>query len=375
MPWLLMGHVSFCSEGYYLQTQSQMNLSLFTFLIQVCTFFCHFIRTDSRIENTELITYPDLDPDAVKPSEKATQLVRESIAGSESSTQGQLQQPTLSSSHLNVHPEHGTSLFQKAIPEESDHHSMQFSRERIRSSNDLTSPLPGMNVKPRRVPEDDDDSEGQTEYHGKLVAPGASSEKEVAWWENERIADFEWQLSERNRHIARLTEQLTQNSALLEQAEANAAEAKKRAGLELREMKAKLDELMLSRDEHLGMLEQAQSDLQKATSRAAEDNDRSQCACEQIGEYETKLTEVRAELEEKKSELVRLQLTDAKSGWAKSSEKADKLCTQNTAGPVNADEDGVTDRIMERMRAMEAQIASLRWSEKSFEMMECRNEG
>ena len=118
---------------------------------------------------------------------------------------------------------------------------------------------------------------------------------------------------------------------------------------------------MLSRDEHLGMLEQAQRALQKATFRAAEANDRSQRACEQIREYETKLAEVRAELEEKKSELeaVRLQLTDAKGGWAKSSEKADKLSAQNTAGPVNSNEDG----------------ASMCWSEKSFEMMEYRNEG
>ena len=102
------------------------------------------------------------------------------------------------------------------------------------------------------------------------------------------------------------------------------------------------------------MLEQAQSAPQNATFRAAEDNDRSQCACEQIGEYETKLAEVRAELEKKKSEreAVRLQLTDAKDGWAKSGEKADKLCAQNTAGPVNANEDGVADGIMERMRAM-----------------------
>ena len=34
-----------------------------------------------------------------------------------------------------------------------------------------------------------------------------------------------------------------------------------------------------------------------------------------------------------------LQLTDAKDGWAKSSAKADNLCFQNTAGPVNMYED------------------------------------
>ena len=275
-----------------------------------------------------------------------------------------------------------------------------------------------MNDKPRHVQEEDD-SEGLTEYHAERVALGASSEKEVARLDHERIADLERRLSEtlteRDRHVARLTDQLAQKSALLEQAEANAAEAKEhaklelrnlqakldesllsrdhaleqaeanvaeakeRAGLELRELQVKLDELMLSRDEHLRTLEQVQGDLQKATSCAAEANERSQRACEQIGEYETKLAEARAELEKKKSELeaVRLQLTDTKDGWAKSSAKEEKLCAQpeNIAGPVNTDEDRVTRGIMERVRAMEAEIASLRWSEKNFETMECSNEG
>jgi len=96
-----------------------------------------------------------------------------------------------------------------------------------------------------------------------------------------------------------------------------------------------------------------------ATSRAAEANERSQRACKQIGEYEAKLAELRAELREKKSELeaVRLQLTDANDGGAKSGAKAEILHIQNDmAGPVKADEDR---GIMERMRAMEAQIASM----------------
>ena len=205
--------------------------------------------------------------------------------------------------------------------------------------------------------------------------------------EHARIADLERQLSEtlaaqteQDRRNAQLTDQLAQKSALLEQAEANAAEEKKRAGLELRKLQAKLDELMLSRDEHLRALEQAQSALQRATSRATEANERSERACEQIGEYETKLAEVRAELEEKKSELeaVHLPLTNAKDGGIKSSSaKAEKLHAQNTnmAGPVNTDEDRDMRGIMERMQAMEAEIAALRWSEKSFERMECSNEG
>jgi hypothetical protein len=195
--------------------------------------------------------------------------------------------------------------------------------------------------------------------------------------EHERIVNLERRLSEtlaaqseRDRHIAQLTDQLAQNSALLERAEANAAEAKKHAGLELHERQAKLDELMLSRDEHLRTLEQAQSALQKATSRTADGDERSQSA----SEHETELAEVHAKLEARESELaaVRLRLTDAEDGWAKS--KAE-LRAQSAAGLVNTDVDRVMHRLMERMRAMETEMSAMRGNEKSIESMECRNEG
>jgi chromosome segregation ATPase len=66
--------------------------------------------------------------------------------------------------------------------------------------------------------------------------------------------------------------------------------------------------------------EQVEIALQKATSRAAEADEQSQRACEQIEQYEKELAEVRTELEVKKSELeaVRLRLTDAENGWTKS---------------------------------------------------------
>ena len=97
-----------------------------------------------------------------------------------------------------------------------------------------------MNDKPKRVPQEDDDGEDSMEHHAKLVAPDASSEREVARLEHGRIADLERQLSEilaaqteRDRHIAQLTDELTQKIALLQQAEVNAAEERKRVGLEL----------------------------------------------------------------------------------------------------------------------------------------------
>jgi chromosome segregation ATPase len=219
---------------------------------------------------------------------------------------------------------------------------------------------------PRHVPEEDDDGEGSMKHHAKLVAPDAPSGKEIAQLEDGRLIELERQLSETpvaktewDRRIAQLTDELASKSALLEQA----AEEKKRAELELRELQAKLDESLLSRDH---APEQAQSALQKAP-RAAEDNEQSQ----------QELTEMGAELEASKSESAafRLRLADTENGCAKNKAEADTYRTPTATGLANTDEDRVVHRLMERVQAMEAEIASLRWNEKSFEMRECRNEG
>ena len=232
---------------------------------------------------------------------------------------------------------------------------MRITRDRTPDSNDLPSLLPGINDKPRHVLGEDDDSESSTEHHAKLVAPDAS-EKEAARLEHEHIADLERQLSETLAERAQLNDQLAQKTALLEQAEANAAQAKKRAR---RDLQAKVDELLLSRDQSL---EQAQSALQKANERSQQE-----------------LAEVHAKLEASESELtaVRLQLMDAEVGWAKSKAEADTLRagTQAAAGLVNMDVDRVMRRLMERVRSVEAEMASLRGNEKSIGEMECRNEG
>ena len=363
MPWLLTGHVYFYLEGHYHQTQRQMNPSLFTSLIQVCTSFCHLIRTDSslRIQNTERITFPDPDFNAVNSSENATQLARESSAGP--SIQGQAQQPSFSLSDSDVHPGRSNSPLKEAAPGELDHpDAPQIARERDHGSNNLPSLLLGMNDKPRHILEEGGDNECSSDHHGKLVAPDVSSEKEVTRMDYERIADLEWQLSEtltaqtgRDRYIAQLTDQLTQKSALLELSEANAAEAKKHAKQELRELQAKLH-----------TLEQAQSALQKATSRASDADERSQPACEACAELEAKKSELEA---------LRLRLTDAEDRCAESKEEADTLRAQATAGLINGDVDRVMHRLMERMRSMEAEMEFMRGNEKSIESMVCRNEG
>ena len=323
--------------------------------------------------NTEHI----VNSNAIKPSEKTTQPALKSSAVP--STKQQPQYPTSSSS--DVYTAHSTSHFQSSTPEELN------TREQNPSPNGLPLQPTSVNCKTRRVPEKDDES--LAEY-----PPDTSSEGGVARLD---VVELERQLSailtaqtERDQHLAEPTEELALKSSLLEQAEANATKAARRAGQESREltdrllaqtslvehkdaelvdmdMQAKLDELILSRD-------RAQSAWQMAISRAAVAEERSQRACEQ---YETELAEVRAELKAGKAELeaVRLRLTDAEIGWAKSKAEADTLRALTMAGLVSTDEDRMTHRLLERIRAMETEMASTRWSEKSLEAIETRNEG
>jgi hypothetical protein len=284
--------------------------------------------------------------------------------------------------------------------------SPQITHERNPGLKGLPSRPTSASGRPRGVPEEDNDGEGSTEHHAKLVAPDSPSRTEISWLEDGRLVELERQLSgmvvektERNRRIVQLTDELALKSALLEQAESNAAEEKKRAGLELRELQAKLDESLLSRNHALERaeanaaeakknagvelrelqakldesllsrdhaLEQVQSALQKAS-----------CAAEANEQGQRELTEMRAELEASKSESAtfRLRLADMENGCGENKLEGDIYRTHTAKGLVNMDEDRVVHRLMERMQAMEAEMASLRWNEKSFEMMECRNEG
>ena len=260
-------------------------------------------------------------------------------------------------------------------------------------------------------------------YRAKLAALEASSEGEVVRLERERLLELERRLAatlavqaERDRRLAQLSEELALKSTLLDQAEANAAEATKHAGLleethvrvlrdhtdiqerhaaldaELREhadrllaqtslvqqkdaelanVQTQLDELLLSREQHVRALEQAQGAVQKATSRAAEVDEQGQRTREQIGQYETELAEVRGELEARISELeaVRIRLTEAENSWAKSREEADAFRALTTTGlgelldthrDLKTDEDRITRGHTERVQALEAEVASLR---------------
>ena len=316
--------------------------------------------------------YPEPECNAVNPNEKAAQLARKSSTCPP--TQEQPQHPKASSSEA-----HGASRLQNAtLAVSGDHASLQITHERNLSPNDRPLELTGVNSKPGRVPEDDI-GEGSTKCDAKFTARHSSSEGEVTRLEPERqLSVLLAAQTERDQRIAQLTEELALKSALLEKAEANAAEAARRAvpGLResgddgrlirtslvrerdvgfvdmqarLKDVQAKLDELLLSRDQQI----------------------------QQIGQYEKEFANIRAKFEAKDFELeaVRLRLTDAEEGLTKSRAEADKLRAQSATGSVNRDEDQVTRRLMERMRALEAEVASKRWNEKRIEDMECRNEG
>jgi hypothetical protein len=287
-----------------------------------------------RPKNAEQLDYSKPDSNEVNPSEKTTQLARKSSAGR--LTQGQPHEQT----SLDARAARGSPSFQRATPEKLDNPaSLQITHERLVELERKQSAMLA----------------AQTERDQRMAQLTDGLERKLS-------AVLATQ-TERDRRIAQLTDELAQTRTLLKQAEANAVEGKKRAELELRELQAKLDKLVLSCDH---ALEQAQSALQ-ATSRTAEANEQSQ----------RELAEVRAELEASKSEsaTVHLRRKDAESGWAKHNAEADTSDANIAANLVNTDEDGVMRRLMERMRAMEGEIASLRGNEKSFEMMEHRNEG
>ena len=232
-------------------------------------------------------------------------------------------------------------------------------------SESASPPTRGQPHQPSSSSSDAHAAHGASPFQKAL--PDAPSGRELSRSDDDRLIELERQLSEvkaeRDQHIAQLTDDLALKGAVLEQVEAkveaNAAKVEKRVGLELRKLQAKLDELLLSRDH---AFEQAQNALQKA-SCAAEANEQSQ----------RELTEMRAELEATKSEFAAFRL-DTESGCSKCKADAETNCTPIATGLVNTDEDRVMHRLMERMRAMEGEMASLRGNKKSFEMMECRNE-
>jgi hypothetical protein len=336
IPWLPMGHVSCYLEGGQ-KVHKRMRFPLFTFLTQVCTFFCHFIRTASKIENAENIKYPETDPsNAVSPNKQSSPIAR--MSSTSPATQEQPQHSASSPLETN-----GAPPLRKATPA---------------VLGDPTSP---------QITHEGDVSESSIGYHAKFAAPHSSSESDLARLELERqlsvmlAAQFE-----RDKRIVELADELVMKSARLEQAEANATEAAKRAELELREHTDRL--LMQSESSRAKQKDVELRDMQAKLLLSRD---------QQIEQYEKELADMRVKLEAKESELeaVRLRLTDAEKGWIKSKAEADTLRAQTAAGLMNRDEDQIIRRLIERVRAIEAEMALMKWSEKGIEAMECRNEG
>ena len=322
MLWLLSERMSLCLEDLQ-GSDSRMICLLFTHLTQVCSFLVISSGRLPRLK-TEHIKFPVSESNAVNPNEKATQLARKSFAGPPTHWQEQPQHPVSTS------PEPpGSFPLQDATPAASSGRpaSQQITDKRNPGPNDL-------------------------QLSALLTAQ-----------------------TERDQQITQLTAKLAMKSALLEQAEANVAEAAKRAGLELREHTDQLlmqTSLVKQRDVELSYM-QAKLDHQS----------------QQIGQHEKEIAIMRAKFEAKESELeaVRLRLTDAEKDLIKSKAEADTLRAQTAttgSSSVNRDEDQVTRRLMERVRAIEAEMTSMQWNEKSIEEkqwneksiedMECRNE-
>ncbi|KAJ7169697.1 hypothetical protein C8R46DRAFT_1265035 [Mycena filopes] len=260
-------------------------------------------------------------------------------------------------------------------------------------------------------------------YRAKLAAFENANESEVVRIEQERVSDLEKRMYglmnerwEQDRKLAELSDAVALHTTLCEQAEARAADASKRADLvdeshertlqrhnslqerhntveaQLREhserllsqtsaleqkeademsLRAQVDELIQSRDQHLRALEQARSVLQASASRAEEVDLQYDRAREQISTLEVDVVELRGELESRTAEVetIRARLTDVENSWAKSREEADafRALTTGSLGELldshrdlKTDEDRMARGHAEKTQAMETEAASLR---------------
>lgn len=260
-------------------------------------------------------------------------------------------------------------------------------------------------------------------YRAKLSAMESYSDTELTRLERERVVELEQKLSavmqdavERDHKFKELNESLSLQTTLLEQAEARAEDASKRADtlsqsharvvdahaslqqqyatmevtlhdhtnklvsqtslVEQREadqmkLQSQLEELMLSREQHVRALEQAHGALRTATTRAEEVDAQHMRSQERIMQLEADIGDLRGELEARNAEVesARARIADVENSWAKSREEADafRAATTGSLGELldihrglKADEDRATLGHAEKFNAMQAEIDSLR---------------
>ncbi|OBZ78636.1 Tip elongation aberrant protein 1 [Grifola frondosa] len=243
-------------------------------------------------------------------------------------------------------------------------------------------------------------------YRAKLAALESSSESDIVRLNRDRIAELEKQLAvlmsgqtQRDRKVAELNDSLALQTTLLEQAEARAEDASKRADIlaqshdrdseahtslleqnaaletTVREQaekllaqaslieqhdadylkaEAQLEELMTSREQHIRALDQTRTALEAASARADEVDAQYSRAREQIAQLETDVAELRGELEARSTEIesARVRIADVENSWAKSREEADAFRA--------SDEDRIARGYTEKISAVQTEVTSLR---------------
>ncbi|KAI6047790.1 hypothetical protein EDC04DRAFT_22546 [Pisolithus marmoratus] len=260
-------------------------------------------------------------------------------------------------------------------------------------------------------------------YRAKLTAWEANAPVDVARVERERVAELERHLatllSEQTtlrRKVVEVTDSLALQTTLLEQAEARAVDANKRADtleesherharshtelqdrqalleaalrehadrlasqtslleqkeVECTQAKKHVQELMQFQDQHVRALEQARAAVQAATSRSEEVDSSYQRSRERITQLEADLVEMKGDLEARtlEGESLRTRLAEVENSWAKSREEADafRALTTGSLGELldshrdlKTDEDRHARSYAEKTEAMEIEAASLR---------------
>jgi len=260
-------------------------------------------------------------------------------------------------------------------------------------------------------------------YRAKLAVMEAKNEGEVQRMDRARLSELESHLSTlmserwaQDRRTNELSDSVALHTMLYEQTEARCTQAIKRAEkldgahtrtaemyndlldkhevleakyrdaqdklvsqsslLEQREaddvgLRAQVEELTQSKEQHTRALDQARLALQTASARATEVDMHYERAQERIKILEADVAELRGELETRTAEVesARARLTEVENAWAKSREEADafRALTTTSLGELldshrdlKADEDRVGRGHAEKVQAVEAEAQSLR---------------
>ena len=257
----------------------------------------------------------------------------------------------------------------------------------------------------------------------KLAAYESGNRNELARLDNTKTGQLEQQLSRiagdrtaLERKVADLTESLATQSRLREHAEEKAIEATKRAAdieeqldrtnqehadllerhdetsavyrtaaekltlltsaqdlkdTEQRTTSEQMDELKVSRDQHLKALSQAQTAIAAASARAAEIEEQWKKANEQVSRLQVDVAELNRELETRvaDADAANERLRDVENAWSKSREEADTLRALTTGSlgqlldyhrDLQADEERAGRVQAEKAKVVELEAASLR---------------